>query len=140
GRNWSGPPWAWTSRWLTAGPTSIRLSCTICTGSKRRPSLSAGTAAMREPMMMRTTSGSSGPAWRPTDRVTFASSAGELWARYHTRYESDLRSLGASARALFGRGAAGDVEVEALAEAFVRELDRSDHLVDDGVDVHRREV
>jgi hypothetical protein len=77
----SRPPSASTRRWLTAGPTSMRLSCTICTGSKSRSNFSADTAAVREPTRIRTSWPPSGSACRPTESEIFARSFGELWVR-----------------------------------------------------------
>src|SRR5438445_540078 len=68
--NW--PPTASTRRWLTAGPTSIRLSWTICTGSKTRWSFSGITAAVREPIKIRTLSPTSRSEWRATETDTRA--------------------------------------------------------------------
>src|SRR5262249_12919675 len=72
------PPSPSPSRWPTPAPTSMRLSCTICTGSKSRSSLSADTAAVREPTTMRTSWPPLGSVWRPIDSEIFARSLGEL--------------------------------------------------------------
>src|SRR6267142_7192631 len=76
-RTASCPPTASTRRWLTAGPTSIRLSCTIWTGSKTRWSFSGGTDAVREPTRIRTPSPPSRSACRATETDTRAWSGGE---------------------------------------------------------------
>src|SRR5262249_34043430 len=91
-RTASCPPTASTRRWLTAGPTSIRLSCTIWTGSNTRCSFSAGTDAVREPTRIRTPSPPSRSACRATETDTRAWSGGGVCARYPMRDESALRS------------------------------------------------
>src|SRR2546426_5535473 len=96
------PPRASTSRWLTAGPTSIRLSWTIWTGSNRRCSLSGGTLAVRDPMKIRTLSPTPFSVCRPTDTDTRACSGGELCVRYQTRYESAFRSCATSTLTVSG--------------------------------------
>src|SRR6185436_12569504 len=64
-RSSSRPPIASTMRWLTAGPMSIRFSCTMRTGSKIRSRSGGAITAVREPMTMRATSGPSDSVRRP---------------------------------------------------------------------------